>query len=164
MSIKNNLISPNLDHVTDKGMLQKKRINKLTDHSINQLNIKTNDAENLVLKLSGGNQQKIALGKWLPKNPKLLIIDEPTRGVDVGAKQEVYKILRQLAKDGTSIMLISSELPEIIGLCDRAIIMQNGKINGQIEKKDFSEELILKYASGYVNLNKQKQNNIITHE
>ncbi len=164
MSIKNNLISPNLDHVTDKGMLQKKRINKLTDHSINQLNIKTNDAENLVLKLSGGNQQKIALGKWLPKNPKLLIIDEPTRGVDVGAKQEVYKILKQLAKDGTSIMLISSELPEIIGLCDRAIIMQNGKINGQIEKKDFSEELILKYASGYVNLNKQKQNNIITHE
>ena len=164
MSIKNNLISPNLDHVTDKGMLQKKRINKLTDHSINQLNIKTNDAENLVLKLSGGNQQKIALGKWLPKNPKLLIIDEPTRGVDVGAKQEVYKILRQLAKDGTSIMLISSELPEIIGLCDRAIIMQNGKINGQIEKKDFSEELILKYASGYVNLNKQKPNNIITHE
>ena len=164
MSIKNNLISPNLDHVTDKGILQKKRINKLTDHSINQLNIKTNDAENLVLKLSGGNQQKIALGKWLPKNPKLLIIDEPTRGVDVGAKQEVYKILRQLAKDCTSIMLISSELPEIIGLCDRAIIMQNGKINGQIEKKDFSEELILKYASGYVNLNKQKPNNIITHE
>ena len=98
---------------------------------------------------SGGNQQKIALGKWLPKNPKLLIIDEPTRGVDVGAKQEVYKILRKLAKDGTSIMLISSELPEIIGMCDRTIVMQSGKINGEILKKDFSEELILKYASGY---------------
>ena len=166
MSIKNNLISPNLNHVTNKGILQNDKINNLTSKCINQLNIKTNDAENLVLKLSGGNQQKIALGKWLPKNPKLLIIDEPTRGVDVGAKQEVYKILRQLAKDGTSIMLISSELPEIIGLCDRAIVMHNGKINGQLEKKDFSEELILKYASGYANLNSLNINtkNNLSHE
>ena len=85
----------------------------------------------------------------MPKNPKLLIIDEPTRGVDVGAKQEVYKIIKDLSNQGTSIMLISSELPEIIGVCDRTIVMQSGKINGEISKKDFSEELILKYASGY---------------
>ena len=157
MSVKNNLISPNLDSVSSSGFLQNYKIKKLTDNSISHLNIKTNDAETFVLKLSGGNQQKIALGKWLPKNPKLLIIDETTRGVDVGAKQEVYKMLRQLAKKGTSIMLISSELPEIIGMCDRTIVMQNGRINGELEKKDFSEELILKYASGYVEGNNQNK-------
>ena len=149
MTVRNNLISPNLDHVSENGFLKKNKISNLTKNSIDQLNIKTNNDETYVLKLSGGNQQKIALGKWLPKKPKLLIIDEPTRGVDVGAKQEVYKILRKLAKQGTSIMLISSELPEIIGMCDRAIIMQAGKINSEVKKEFFSEELILKYASGY---------------
>ena len=149
MTVRNNLISPNLEEVNNNGILNKTKISKLTKSTIDQLNIKTNDDETYVLKLSGGNQQKIALGKWLPKNPKLLIIDEPTRGVDVGAKQEVYKILRKLSKQGTSIMLISSELPEIIGMCDRTIVMQSGKINGEILKQDFSEELILKYASGY---------------
>ena len=149
MTVRNNLISPNLQLVSNNGVLNNNKISDLTKSSINQLNIKTNSDETFVLKLSGGNQQKIALGKWLPKNPKLLIIDEPTRGVDVGAKQEVYKILRKLAREGTSIMLISSELPEIIGMCDRTIVMQSGKINGEILKKDFSEELILKYASGY---------------
>ena len=149
MTVRNNLISPNLEEVNNNGILNKIKISQLTKSTIDQLNIKTNDDETFVLKLSGGNQQKIALGKWLPKNPKLLIIDEPTRGVDVGAKQEVYKILRKLSKQGTSIMLISSELPEIIGMCDRTIVMQSGKINGEILKQDFSEELILKYASGY---------------
>ncbi len=149
MTVRNNLISPNLQLVSNNGVLKNNKISNLTKSSIDKLNIKTNSDETFVLKLSGGNQQKIALGKWLPKNPKLLIIDEPTRGVDVGAKQEVYKILRKLAKEGTSIMLISSELPEIIGMCDRTIVMQSGKINGEILKKDFSEELILKYASGY---------------
>jgi len=158
MSVRNNLISPNLELVSNNGILQVNKIKEITDKSISQLNIKTNDAETLVLKLSGGNQQKIALGKWLPKNPKLLIIDEPTRGVDVGAKQEVYKILRKLAKQGTSIMLISSELPEIIGMCDRAIVMQNGKITGELEKKYFSEELILRYASGYIGQFNEKTN------
>ena len=149
MTVRNNLISPNLYLVSNNGVLNNSKISDLTKSTINQLNIKTNSDETFVLKLSGGNQQKIALGKWLPKNPKLLIIDEPTRGVDVGAKQEVYKILRKLAEEGTSIMLISSELPEIIGMCDRTIVMQSGKINGEIFKRDFSEELILKYASGY---------------
>ena len=149
MTVRNNLISPNLYLVSNNGVLKNSKISDLTKSTINQLNIKTNSDETFVLKLSGGNQQKIALGKWLPKNPKLLIIDEPTRGVDVGAKQEVYKILRKLAEEGTSIMLISSELPEIIGMCDRTIVMQSGKINGEIFKRDFSEELILKYASGY---------------
>ena len=149
MTVRNNLISPNLDLVAKSGILNNTKINELTKKSINQLNIKTNSDETFVLKLSGGNQQKIALGKWLPKNPKLLIIDEPTRGVDVGAKQEVYKIIRELSNQGTSIMLISSELPEIIGICDRTIVMHSGRINGEILKKDFSEELILKYASGY---------------
>ncbi len=149
MSVRNNLISPNLDLVSKSGVLNNDQISQLTKECIDQLNIKTNTDETYVLKLSGGNQQKIALGKWLPKNPKLLIIDEPTRGVDVGAKQEVYKIIKDLSNQGTSIMLISSELPEIIGVCDRTIVMQSGKINGEISKKDFSEELILKYASGY---------------
>ena len=156
MSVRNNLISPNLNLVSKSGILNNNSINQLTKKSIDQLNIKTNSDETYVLKLSGGNQQKIALGKWLPKNPKLLIIDEPTRGVDVGAKQEVYKIIRDLSNQGTSIMLISSELPEIIGICDRTIVMQSGKIMGEILKKDFSEELILKYASGY---SEQNSNN-----
>ncbi|PPR45328.1 MAG: Galactose/methyl galactoside import ATP-binding protein MglA [Alphaproteobacteria bacterium MarineAlpha5_Bin6] len=157
MTVRNNLISPNLDLVAKNGILNNSQINELTQKSIDQLNIKTNSDETYVLKLSGGNQQKIALGKWLPKNPKLLIIDEPTRGVDVGAKQEVYKIIRELSNQGTSIMLISSELPEIIGICDRTIVMRSGRIHGEISKKDFSEELILKYASGYSGQSKNNQ-------
>ena len=97
--------------------------------------------------LSGGNQQKVVLGKWLAKDPKLLILDEPLRGIDVGAKTEIHRILRRLADDGLSIMLISSELPEVLGLSDRVLVMRNGRVAGIFEEGPFVPDDIMAVAT-----------------
>ncbi len=95
-----------------------------------------------------GNQQKVVLGKWLQIRPRILLLDEPTRGVDVGAKEEIYGILRGLAENGTAILVVSSELPELMGLCDRIMVMSNHQITGQLERTAFSEEALLRLAYG----------------
>jgi ribose transport system ATP-binding protein len=100
--------------------------------------------------LSGGNQQKVILAKWTNANPKLIIMDEPTRGIDVGAKVEVYKLMRMLAKKGTAIVMISSELPEIIGMSDRILVMHDGQIAGELSPTEATEEDILMMATGQV--------------
>lgn len=98
--------------------------------------------------LSGGNQQKVLLAKWLATNPKVLILDEPTRGIDVGAKAEIYSIINNLAKTGLAIVLISSEMPEVMNMSDRIMVMHESHIRGELNHNDFSQELILKYAMG----------------
>jgi D-xylose transport system ATP-binding protein len=98
--------------------------------------------------LSGGNQQKVVIAKWLATMPKLLILDEPTRGVDVGAKYEIYTIMKDLAKSGVSVIMISSDLPEIIGMSDRVYVMKEGKVTAELQKEDLSEETIMGYATG----------------
>jgi len=110
----------------------------------------------MVRNLSGGNQQKVIVARWLAVQPRILIVDEMTRGIDVGAKQEMYKIIQDLRKEGMSIVFISSELPEIIGLCDRVLVMYKGKIMGEVAREEFSDELILAYAMG------AKQNSVST--
>ena len=102
----------------------------------------------MVGNLSGGNQQKVVLGKWLAGRPKVIILDEPTRGIDVGSKSEIYRIINQLAGEGVSIILVSSELPEVINMCDRIYIMGEGRIRGEIERAEFSQEIIMDYAAG----------------
>lgn len=99
------------------------------------------------MNLSGGNQQKIVLSKWLMKDIKVLILDEPTRGVDVGAKVEIYNVITELAKKGVAIIMISSELPELMGMCDRMLVYGRGKIWGNIKRKDFSQEKIMRAAT-----------------
>ena len=148
MSIADNIYSAQINVEDNQKGFDKKEINAIAEDYKNKLNIATPDVKKLVVYLSGGNQQKVILSKWLLLNPSILIVDEPTRGVDVGAKAEIYRILRSLVKQGTSIILISSDLPEILTLSDRILTMCNGKIVGETLRGDASEELIMSYASG----------------
>jgi putative multiple sugar transport system ATP-binding protein len=110
-----------------------------------KLNIKSSSIRQLTVNLSGGNQQKVVLSKWLFASPEILILDEPTRGIDVGAKYEIYTIINQLANEGKGIIMISSELPEILGVCDRIYVMRKGKIVGEVLAEDASQEIIMRY-------------------
>lgn len=112
------------------------------------MDIKTPSIEQRVGNLSGGNQQKVALAKWLMTKPKLLILDEPTRGIDVGAKFEIYNIMNDLVDQGVCIIMISSELPEIMGMSDRILVMHEGKFTGELDIKDATQEKVMFYATG----------------
>ena len=113
---------------------------------IESLRIKTPTAEQEVRKLSGGNQQKVVLARWLARKPDVLILDEPTRGVDVGAKAEIYRLIHDLAREGVGVLFISSELPEVLGVCDRIIVMQNGHLTGEMPARGATEEAVLRLA------------------
>lgn len=130
------------------------KINKKYEYShvseyINKLLIKTTGFNQKVKNLSGGNQQKVVIAKWVMLSPKVLIVDEPTRGIDVGAKKEIYDVLNDLKKMGKAIILISSDMPEIVGICDRVIVMHEGIITGKLKREDASQENIMKYAVGF---------------
>jgi ribose transport system ATP-binding protein/inositol transport system ATP-binding protein len=132
-----------------KGIhVNKRKENDIAVESIKSLSIKTSSPSQKVKNLSGGNQQKVSIAKWLNTKPSVLILDEPTRGVDVVAKAEIYSIMNNLASQGTAIIMISSELPEIINMSDRVIVMNNGKIKGCIDKDELSQEKIMHYAIG----------------
>ncbi|MBQ4543518.1 MAG: sugar ABC transporter ATP-binding protein, partial [Clostridia bacterium] len=100
--------------------------------------------------LSGGNQQKVVLAKWLAKSPDVIILDEPTRGIDVGAKYEIYQLIIDLAKKGKSVIIVSSEMPELMGICDRILVMSGGRVAGEVDAKTTSQEEIMTLASKYV--------------
>ena len=119
----------------------------------NKLRVKTPTLDTVIASLSGGNQQKVVLSKWLIRNPDILILDEPTRGIDVGAKFEIYKLMTDMVKEGKAVIMVSSELPELIGMCDRIYVMAKGTITGEINREDFSQELIMKYATGTLTSN-----------
>lgn len=121
---------------------------KIVNEYLNAFSIKTSSPKQLTNKLSGGNQQKIVLAKWLATKPEILILDEPTRGVDVGAKSEIYTIIDKLAKEGMAVILISSELPELINMCDRIIVVADGRITGELSREKFSQEKIMYFATG----------------
>jgi ABC-type sugar transport system ATPase subunit len=150
--IKSNLVSNHLkDFSSVQGFLKRKKIEDFAQQQINEFNIITPGISQLLNNLSGGNQQKVLVACWFGIGPKILIVDEPTRGVDVGAKNDIYKMLRRLASEGVGIMLISSDLPEIIGISDRIYVMREGKIVGELEKKDATEEKIIGLAAGIHN-------------
>ena len=112
------------------------------------LRIKANSTMTIAGTLSGGNQQKVVLGKWLLTNPKILFLDEPTRGIDVGAKQEIYAEINRLAKEGMAIVLVSSELPEVLGLSDRVIVLHEGRITGEFTRNEATPEKVMAAATG----------------
>jgi ribose transport system ATP-binding protein len=129
------------------GQVDDARLNKEMGKMRSQLQIKTQDLTTTpVRSLSGGNQQKVVLGKWLLRRPRLLILDEPTRGVDIGAKQEIYRLISNLSKDGLGVLVISSEMEELIGLCDRILVMNRGEIGGSFQRGGFEREMILAAA------------------
>lgn len=120
----------------------------IIQYYINKLNIKTPNADKIVGQLSGGNQQKVVIAKWLATKPKIIILDEPTRGIDIGAKAEIYQIIDELCASGMAIIMISSELPEIINMCDRVCVVANGKIQGELSQSELTQEKIMKLATG----------------
>ena len=122
---------------------------KETQKYIDELHIRPGNPKIVTNNMSGGNQQKVVVARWIASNCKILLIDEPTRGVDVGAKREIYEILNRLVESGLSILMVSSELPELIGVCDRIVVLNEGKLTGVLEKSEFSEELIMSYATKY---------------
>jgi ribose transport system ATP-binding protein len=127
-------------------MLNRKKEMELSTQYIQQLAIKTSSTETIVKNLSGGNQQKIVLAKWLAKKPKVLLLDEPTRGIDINAKSEIYKLIKQLAAEGMGIIVVSSELPEILAVSDRVLVMCEGELTADIPANNATEANILKYA------------------
>ena len=114
---------------------------------IEKLRVKLGHFRDPAKSLSGGNQQKVVLAKWLLTNPKVLILDEPTRGIDISAKAEIYTILHQLVAQGVCVVVVSSELPEVLGICDRVLVMRDGAITGELNAQEASEEIIMSYAS-----------------
>ncbi|ADU29474.1 multiple monosaccharide ABC transporter ATP-binding protein [Evansella cellulosilytica] len=147
-SVRKNLTLANLHSVTNKNKLidLHKEVN-VSESLKDKLNIKAPTIEQVTGNLSGGNQQKVVLGKWLNAEPDILILDEPTRGIDVGAKYEIYKIINQLAESGKSIIVISSELPEILGICDRIYTINNGKITGELPVEEADQEKLMTYMT-----------------
>ncbi len=139
-----------LDRTKKNLFLNKKKEVEMVSNLVDKLRIKTSNIQNQVSSLSGGNQQKVVIAKWLATMPKILILDEPTRGVDVGAKYEIYTIMKDLAKSGVSVIMISSDLPEVIGMSDRVYVMKEGKVKGELQKDELSEEIIMNYATGNI--------------
>ena len=148
MSVGENMSLASLNYFSEKGFINEQQENKMITDNINQLKIRTPDAAQLVKNLSGGNQQKVVIGKWLATYPKVLIMDEPTRGVDVGAKAEIYHIMNMLTAAGVGILMISSELPEILGMSDRILVMHRGRIAAEMSVEDATQEKIMGYAAG----------------
>ncbi|MGI6007189.1 MAG: sugar ABC transporter ATP-binding protein [Ruminococcus sp.] len=146
-SIAENIGLPNLKRY--RGLFLNKKLEKQDAEQMKEkLSIKTPSVQTEAQSLSGGNQQKVVIAKWLLRNPLVFIMDEPTRGIDVGAKYEIYKIMCDLAAQGAGVIMISSELPEIIGVCDRTLVMAEGRITGEVAREDFSQERIMSYALG----------------
>ncbi|MDD3137922.1 MAG: sugar ABC transporter ATP-binding protein [Lachnospiraceae bacterium] len=150
-SVRENIAMSSLKKFTKGIRLDKKLESTKVDEKVKKLNIRISSSQQLAGKLSGGNQQKVVFAKVLEADPNILILDEPTRGVDVGAKAEIYTIMDQLTKEGKSIILISTDLPEVIGMSDRVIIMREGRVVFEITKAEMNQETILAHASGGVN-------------
>ncbi|HJV16521.1 MAG TPA: sugar ABC transporter ATP-binding protein [Bacillales bacterium] len=148
LSVRENFSITNLDKISAKSLISSQKEVSMVDEMIEKLRVKTSGRELIVKSLSGGNQQKIVIGKWLGMNPKILILDEPTRGVDVGAKKEIYQLINDLTKQGVAIIMVSSELPEILGMSDRILVIHEGKLAGVLDKSDASQEKIMQFATG----------------
>ncbi|HEY5296645.1 MAG TPA: sugar ABC transporter ATP-binding protein [Verrucomicrobiae bacterium] len=148
MSVRENVTLPSLKIFSRFGLIQRQRECKVAREQIDSLQIKTPGVETRVMNLSGGTQQKVVLGKWLAMSPRVMIFDEPTRGIDVGAKAEIYRIMRTLAEKGAVILMISSDMEEILNVSDRIAVMHEGEITGVLERADCTEENVMQLAVG----------------
>ena len=151
LDIRENTTISNLKkYKIKKFLLSKKMMKRDTDWAIKSMRIKTPSQKTQIRTLSGGNQQKVIFARWLLTNPEILMLDEPTRGIDVGAKYEIYQLIIEMAEKGKSIIMVSSEMPELLGVCDRIIVMSGGKIAGEVNASDTSQEEIMAFAAKYV--------------
>ncbi|GLF89082.1 ribose import ATP-binding protein RbsA [Bacillus safensis] len=147
-SIRENIGLPNLKSFSPKGLIDKKTEQDFVDLLIKRLTIKTASSDISARSLSGGNQQKVVIAKWIGIQPKVLILDEPTRGVDVGAKREIYQLMNELTDRGVAILMVSSELPEVLGMSDRVLVIHEGTISGELDKTEATQERIMTLATG----------------
>lgn len=147
-SIRENISLLNFDKFSKNSFIDKAKEKKLSDNLVDSFKVKTQSSESKISDLSGGNQQKVVFAKWYAIGPEILILDEPTKGVDVGAKREIYDLIKDLTKKGVSIILISSDLPELISLSNRIYVIHEGKVQGELLKKDASQEKIMTLATG----------------
>jgi putative multiple sugar transport system ATP-binding protein len=145
--IKRNISLASLKSFVSMGLVNNNEEFKKASEYRDSMNIKAPSVLSITGQLSGGNQQKVVLSKWINVNPDVLILDEPTRGIDVGAKYEIYLIIQRLAAEGKGIIVISSELPELLGICDRIYAIAEGRITGEVERKDATPELLMKYMT-----------------
>jgi ribose transport system ATP-binding protein len=148
MTVRENISLPSLENFSSFGLINRSHERKIAAEQVKSLNVKTPTIETRVLNLSGGNQQKVVLGKWLAMTPKVMILDEPTRGIDVGAKAEIYRLMRELADGGAVILMISSDMEEILNVSDRIAVMHEGEISGVLERADCREENVMQLAVG----------------
>jgi inositol transport system ATP-binding protein len=146
-NIKENISLVALKYYFKSKFIKYKKEIKTAQKMIAMLSIKTPSINTMISNLSGGNQQKVVLARWLLAKPKLLILDEPTRGIDVGAKFEIYKIMCNLAKEGVAIIMISSELPELLGMSDRMVVINAGRLTGQLSRAEATQIKIMEYAT-----------------
>ena len=147
-NVRENISLPNLDSYSTAKIINSARETTAALNAVKSINIKTPSPEMRAANLSGGNQQKVVLARWLTFSPKVIIFDEPTRGIDVGAKAEIYELIRKLASDGVSVIVISSEMEEVLGISDRIAVMHEGRITGILDRPQFSEEAVMHLATG----------------
>ena len=148
LSVLDNISLAILDRFSSSGFIHGKTLGGIVEGMIQKIGVKTPSTKQLVKNLSGGNQQKVVLAKWFSRNCDIYIFDEPTRGIDVGAKIEIYRLMENLAKEGAGILMISSELPEVLNMSDRILVMYNGQIVREFSKEEATQEAILSYAIG----------------
>ena len=142
-AVSENICMVNRKSVIEKGLIRNRLVKKVSHEYVKKLNVSTPEISTEVQYLSGGNQQKVVIAKWLLQDSEIIILDEPTRGIDVGAKSEIYRLINQLVKSGKSVIMISSELPEIIGMSDRVIIIHEGRLVGELSREELSQEKIM---------------------
>ena len=148
LSVADNISVSSLDKYLDMGIsINSKKVEQLVQDNVRKMNIKTPSSRTQIKSLSGGNQQKVLVGRWLANNPDVLILDEPTRGIDVGAKYEIYCIIEELAREGKSIIMISSEMSELIGMSDRIMVMCDGRVTGFVKGSEATQESIMALAT-----------------
>lgn len=147
-SIMKNISIANLGRISQSGVLSKEKEDALVNRGIEELHIKCFGPQHECNNLSGGNQQKVVFAKWIYTEPRVLILDEPTRGVDIGAKKEIYSIINDLAEQGVAIIMVSSELPEVLGMSDRIMIVGEGLVRGVLHKEEANQENIMILATG----------------
>jgi ribose transport system ATP-binding protein len=148
MAVRQNVSLPSLRRTQHAGFLNYSSERTLSEQTIRQLNVRTPSDAQICQFLSGGNQQKVVIGKWLVMAPRVLLLDEPTRGIDVGAKQEIYRLMEDLARSGVAILFVSSEMEEVLGMSDRTLVMHEGRITGELQRNELSEEAIMHLATG----------------
>ena len=148
LSIRDNMIMAALPRYSPGGFLQRKRIEEDCQAQRKALATKTPSLDQLIKNLSGGNQQKVLISRWLLTLPDVLMIDEPTRGIDVGAKSEIHRLMSKLAQEGKAIIMVSSEMPEVLGMSDRIVVMHDGAVSGVVERADATQERIMQLATG----------------